>query len=544
MAISVGKSSVVSSEGPKSSRRASTASRMGRSSRVASVMMCSVVPLLLSFSHNIDVVYSSGGGPYYYDCASASPCTGETQYCEQQQQFCEQHQQQHWAGVSSAPPPPPPQERLAEFSGPIPRGGSVATVASSSSSSTVTTPQMEDAADDGGVVDYNTIALALRMTCELNRQLCRGTDGATCAGGHCELVTDDGDNVYGSDVHVHPSQTWFHPIRRSVPSSHHQHYNNNNNNNGETERTPLTVFHAQAPSPISNSGSDSSSRKKRRAVTTGIPRWGPDLVSYLKHIQTILKCPPITFALALVYLDRACSAETQRLPIPNDHHDATATDMASSGPCPHLVPRTVHRLLLTAMILASKATKDEQTDEDDVDVDIVAKAFGISPQSLTTMEQWMLTALGELGTWVDHGRVYNLWNVWQRAFGHLHAAAGGDGTLGIGVPPRPAAAAISSHTHQDNTQAAVTSEEMVEQIISSSSSHQVVRIQRRRTTVVHHHAHEHQHSNQRQHQHDNDEDEDEENSAHDYHQQTSWQGQDDTHHPRERRQDYGPSLWA
>jgi len=466
-------------------------------------------------------VYSSGGGTYHYECASTSPCTGERQYCEEQQQFCQQQQQQEQqqehlvTGVSCA------QERLAEFSGPIPRGGSVATVVS-------TSPEVED--PDDGVVDYNTIALALRMTCELNRQLCRGTDGATCAGGHCELVTDDGDNVYGSDVHVHPSQTWFHPIRRSVTT-----------NNGE-ERTPLTVFHAQAPSPSSSRSSSSSSssgggggsRKKRKAVTTGISRWGPDLASYLKHIQKILKCPPITFALALVYLDRACSAETQRLFIPDEHHNSAAF---ASGPCPHLVPRTVHRLVLAAMILASKVTKDEQTDNNN-DNDNIAKAFGISPQSLTTMEQWMLTALGELGTWVDHGRVYNLWNVWQRAFGNLHQTSAG--TLGIGVPRQ---AATISDTHQDTD---ATSEEMVEEIISSSS-HQVVRIRRRRT-VVHHpdSQHEYQHLNQRQDQHDNeDEDEEDEENGHDYHHhQTSWQSQHDTHHPRERRQDYGPSLWA
>ena len=79
-------------------------------------------------------------------------------------------------------------------------------------------------------IDYESIALALRLTCEINRQLIHGTNFKTCAVGHMELLSDS--NGFDNSIHVHPSQMWFNPIHPAKP-----------NNN----KTPLLLFHAKSP---------------------------------------------------------------------------------------------------------------------------------------------------------------------------------------------------------------------------------------------------------------------------------------------------------
>lgn len=252
--------------------------------------------------------------------------------------------------------------------------------------------------EDEEKIDYDSIALALRMTCELNRQLMHGTNGMTCAGGHLEQV----DNMDFPDA----SQTWFHSIQPPSSSS------STNPSSSTPSLEPLTIFHAKSPRTIT-----SSKKNRRIRIKTGCARWGPALSLYLRQLHTSLKCPPITFALALVYLDRACSAETQR----------TASADGNIMACPHLTPRTVHRLVLTAMVIASKAVDgvvntNEHTSvsnfigsNNDKYADVLT-TFGMSESALKSMEMWMMAALGEQGTWVDMERMESLWNVWQCAF--------------------------------------------------------------------------------------------------------------------------------
>lgn len=293
-------------------------------------------------------------------------------------------------------------------------------------------------------IDFESIALALRTTCEVNRRLCRGTDGLTCAGGHCELTTDDDDSVYGDDVHVHPSQTWFHPIQRSSTTK---------------ESSPtLTVFHAKSPR--------TSKRPKQ-----GTDRWGPDLASYLRRLHDTLRpSDPVAFALALIYLDRACSAETPR----------------QEGACPHLTPRTVHRLVLAAVVLASKAAGDE--DENAINARVAA-AFGVSPRSLAVLEARMLSALGDMGTWVDHDRVYGLWAVWRRAFYNDNTNRAVEGP-GIGIPkPREVEPryqqqqqhAVEDHPQQQHFNNGYTNGHQQQ---PSSTPDRIVRIRRTTSTTV------------------------------------------------------------
>lgn len=294
----------------------------------------------------------------------------------------------------------------------IPRGGSAATATMDSSSSSLSHKSDKD--DYYEEIDYDSISLALRMTCELNRQLMYGTNGMTCAGGHTEQV----DHIDFPDS----SQTWFHSIQPpSSPSS-----NAESDTNAPSSLETLTIFHAKSPRTLS-----SSKKKRKLRLKTGCARWGPGLALYLRQLHTSLQCPPITFALALIYLDRACSAETQR--------NLSVGAMA----CPHLTPRTAHRLVLTAMVIASKAmdatpttpTKDGKSDK----YMNLLRTFGISEAALQNMETWMLQALGEKGTWVDTERMKNLWTVWQCAFsttaadGDNNEEGGSKQFIGIGL---------------------------------------------------------------------------------------------------------------
>ena len=54
-------------------------------------------------------------------------------------------------------------------------------------------------------IDYESIALALRLTCEVNRQFIHGRNCKSCAIGHMELRSDS--NGYDNSINVHPSQT-------------------------------------------------------------------------------------------------------------------------------------------------------------------------------------------------------------------------------------------------------------------------------------------------------------------------------------------------
>ena len=114
-------------------------------------------------------------------------------------------------------------------------------------------------------------------------------------------------------------------------------------------------------------------------------RWGPSLEAYVDHICHALHLTPGAapeLSLALMYLDRATSAETPR----------------SNGvpPVPFLQPRTVHRLVLAALLLATQTTQGYPLP---VLMERV-ESLGIPPEQLSQMLQWMHGALGDPGYFV------------------------------------------------------------------------------------------------------------------------------------------------
>eukprot|EP00591_Stephanopyxis_turris_P012603 CAMPEP_0195508602 /NCGR_PEP_ID=MMETSP0794_2-20130614/1762_1 /TAXON_ID=515487 /ORGANISM="Stephanopyxis turris, Strain CCMP 815" /LENGTH=495 /DNA_ID=CAMNT_0040635603 /DNA_START=16 /DNA_END=1500 /DNA_ORIENTATION=- len=279
---------------------------------------------------------------------------------------------------------------------------------------------------DGEEVNYETIALALRLTCELNRQLKYGSK--TC--GHLDVIDidpkDQSPISYPSDNSYRSPQSSPYWAPPQPPPTLKIARTRQNAGMGETKH--LTIFHAKTPRTKSKDLRAAVVAKTKRGIKRGIERWGPSLPIYLSTLQKSLECPPVCFALALCYLDRACSAETNR----------------TGQPCPFCEPRTVHRLVLTAMVLASKAV-----DMDGRVMQILASEghdlsngaggsglgvqqcvtmattrhyaqklskFGVTESSLAAMEAWMLGALGEQSTTVERERVEGLIRAWVDAF--------------------------------------------------------------------------------------------------------------------------------
>uniref|UniRef100_A0A7S2MAA8 Uncharacterized protein n=1 Tax=Helicotheca tamesis TaxID=374047 RepID=A0A7S2MAA8_9STRA len=123
----------------------------------------------------------------------------------------------------------------------------------------------------------------------------------------------------------------------------------------------------------------SSSRTNKQ----GIERWGPSLTTYISSLLSSLQDDnnnnnnniqnrSLVLLLSIIYLDRACSIETPRTTY-HPHHESAMSSVAggtaghgmSGGldhvvngycpPLPYITPRTVHRLITTAILLAHRA---------------------------------------------------------------------------------------------------------------------------------------------------------------------------------------------
>lgn len=272
------------------------------------------------------------------------------------------------------------------------------------------------------LIDISSISLALRTTCEWNRRLQHSSTNNVLAAMKKKKMkpspqmwgrTTEGSNVHfhgghqqnlheeGKMVNVHPSQTWSPPISRLSWQEQQDQY-----------AASLTIFHAKSPQPLNKDDqSDSDS------TNSGVLRWGPDLEQFLKEVLT--SCFQITspesqstlLTFAMIYLDRACSVETLRT-----HHHHYATNQGSPSPteCPYLTPRTVHRLLLTALTLAQR-TLYHGTEQAEIQK-CIQKTFGIAPAQLHTMEYLMLSALGDYGTDVHHDQYQQFTLLFQQTF--------------------------------------------------------------------------------------------------------------------------------
>ena len=234
-----------------------------------------------------------------------------------------------------------------------------------------TVDAIDSVSDNDCRMELNDVSLSLRYTCEMNRRLLAAAKiQASIHDSAPEINRSDLHPAVsmqrgGQMVHVHPSQQWEPPIRTS-----------------SEESEDLTPFHAQIP----------------RETRTGVNRWGPDLLLYLQHLTTILNIQedPLVLQLAILYLDRACSVET-----PRSHGEEK---------CPFLVPRTVHRLLLTSLLIATNAVHPTH------DVSSPLSLLGIPIHQLDQMQDYMRQSLGDMGVYVSQNQLSEFNETWEQTF--------------------------------------------------------------------------------------------------------------------------------
>jgi hypothetical protein len=172
---------------------------------------------------------------------------------------------------------------------------------------------------------------------------------------------------------------------------------------GEIDRleTPPTIFHARGPA---------------KTATTGTKL--ADLSDFLHRALQCISFPPTDshstvvvskdalLSLAVLYLDRACAVDTPRqyqFQNERQHH-------LQSPSCPFCSPTTVHRLALTALLVAASANNLSICYHE------VSAAFGVSRQECETMMAWMMTALGDAGIFVTPDEMRAFASVWHQRF--------------------------------------------------------------------------------------------------------------------------------
>jgi hypothetical protein len=226
-------------------------------------------------------------------------------------------------------------------------------------------------------ISLEHMSMALRVTSEWNRRLLNGVNHFKVWQRKYHSSRAKAE-VQHFPVNVHPSRPWYPPI----PTSSNQ-----------RDDDELTLFHAMAPRI--------SSREDK--ASKGVARWGPELLPYLEHIVELLgiSAEGVEIPLAMIYLDRACSVETPR----------------SNGvpPCPFCIPRTVHRLTLASMLLATQAVKGISEQEMTSLYEKVS-SLGVPGNQLQQMVEWMRGALGNAGLAVSTPQMREWGYQWESIF--------------------------------------------------------------------------------------------------------------------------------
>lgn len=228
------------------------------------------------------------------------------------------------------------------------------------------------------------MSMALRITSEWNRRLLHGVNRfrfwkRKMISSSTQQEEQQQQQQHHHPVNVHPSRAWHPPIPDPL----------------RIEEDELTLFHAKAPRDAS-AGTDGSERR-------GVARWGPELLPYLEHVVDLLgiSSDGVEIPLAMIYLDRACSVETPR----------------SNGvlPCPFCTPRTVHRLSLASMLLATQAVNGYSQQDMERLCEKVS-SLGIPESQLQQMIEWMRGALGDFGLMVTITQMKEWGEHWEAIF--------------------------------------------------------------------------------------------------------------------------------
>lgn len=242
------------------------------------------------------------------------------------------------------------------------------------------------------LIDTKSVSLALRLTCETNRRLHHGT--SIVAGASTDFLA-----IQHTQQHLAPTL-----CTRTIQSI------------SETEQIKerrmeeLTVFHCM------DLGDRMGDEKCGNITESPLP-FGPDLESYLNALlcaintdknysdssntsstaRTIThnKSPTedetqVILSLTILYLDRSTSMSS-----PVHVHSLTGQQILPQ--CPHVLPQTVHRLLLTALSIATKFVRGDNAISNllrDVANSMMDERHAISLLDMKKMEDWMIQAMG------------------------------------------------------------------------------------------------------------------------------------------------------
>jgi len=154
-----------------------------------------------------------------------------------------------------------------------------------------------------------------------------------------------------------------------------------------------TVFHAK----------HERKQKPGEATRRGIHRYGPEMHTFCQHLVETLDLDEADqstlFSLTLLYLDRATSPETTR------SNGATAV--------PFLTPRTAHRLVLAAFLIAAETSQGIPLQ---TLYQQVVEPLGISPDACQMMVEWMRNATGDLALVISPMHVNEWRRIWEYNF--------------------------------------------------------------------------------------------------------------------------------
>jgi hypothetical protein len=177
---------------------------------------------------------------------------------------------------------------------------------------------------------------------------------------------------------------------------------------GEIDRleAPPTIFHApRVPTKTATGTAGSATGTKLTSLSDFLNRALQCIIIPPKDSRTDVVSKDALLSLAMLYLDRACAVDTPRYQFQNErqHH-------LQSPSCPFCSPATVHRLALTALLVAASANNLSICYHD------VSAAFGISRHECETMMAWMRTALGDAGIFVTPEEMRAFASVWHKRF--------------------------------------------------------------------------------------------------------------------------------
>lgn len=259
------------------------------------------------------------------------------------------------------------------------------------------------------------MSMALRVTSEWNRRLKTGVSRLQFWKPRQEnknrSIKKDATTQSSLPVHVHPTRSWHPPIPDPEP----------NQNTGEET---LTLFHAKKPRVAPPTSGELSPK--------GVARWGPELLPYLEHVTGVLGISngAIELAMALLYLDRASSMETQR----------------SNGipACPFCTSRTVHRLIVASLLVACQANQG-WTEAQLLDhIKDLQTSLGIPQIQLQQMVEWMKGALGDEGMAITLAEMKVWASRWESVFPSDRKAT----AKPVAATARPETPAVSTTQNQ------------------------------------------------------------------------------------------------